>query len=41
MIYAPVGGIVIYGMPDTGLVLLKVTDDDKKSALEIVRNMEV
>ncbi len=41
VIYAPVGGIVIYGMPDTGLVLLKVTDDDKKSALEIVRNMEV
>ncbi len=41
VIYAPVGGIVIYGMPNTGLVLLKVTDDDKKSALEIVRNMEV
>ena len=41
VLFAPQGAIVIYGMPNTGLVILKVKDEDKKSAMEIIKRMEV
>ncbi len=39
--FAPLGATVIYGMPNTGLVLIKVSDEDKKKVNEIIREMEV
>ncbi len=39
--FAPIGANVIYGMPNTGLALIKVTEDDKRKAIAIVKEMEV
>jgi len=39
--FAEIGANVIYGMPNTGLVLLKVTDEDKRMVKEIIKEMEV
>ena len=39
--FAPIGGIVIYGMPNTGLVVLEVTEKDKKEVYDIIKEMEV
>lgn len=41
VIFAPLGAIVIYGMPNTGLVILEIKDEDKKNAMEIINRMEV
>ena len=39
--FANIGANVIYGMPNTGLVLLKVTHEDKRMVEEIIKEMEV
>ena len=39
--FAPLGANVIYGMPNTGLVRLKVTDEEKRKVEEIIKEMEV
>ncbi len=39
--FSPLGASVIYGMPNTGLVLLKVTPEDKMKVEEIIKEMEV
>jgi len=39
--FAPVGGIVIYGMPNTGVVMIKVSEKDKEEVKKIIKEMEV
>ncbi len=39
--FADLGANVIYGMPNTGLVLLKVSNEDKLKVKEIIKEMEV
>ncbi len=39
--FAEIGANVIYGMPNTGLVLLKVSEEDKLKVKELLRKMEV
>ncbi len=39
--FAKIGANVIYGMPNTGLVLLKVTKKDKDEVKKIIKEMEV
>ncbi|EDY36841.1 conserved hypothetical protein [Aciduliprofundum boonei T469] len=39
--FANLGANVIYGMPNTGLVWLKVSDEDKRKVMEIIKEMEV
>ncbi len=39
--FVSIGAIVIYGMPNTGLVVLEVTEEDKKNVREIIKEMEV
>ena len=39
--FANLGANVIYGLPNTGLVWLKVTDEDKRKVREIIKEMEV
>ena len=39
--FAPIGAIVIYGMPNTGVVMIKISDEDKKEVKEIIKEMEV
>ena len=39
--FIPLGGIVIYGMPNTGLVILEVGEDNKRHAERIIKEMEV
>ncbi len=39
--FSPLGASVIYGMPNTGLVLLKVSPEDKMKVEEIIKEMEV
>ncbi len=40
VILAPLGAIVIYGIPNTGLVVLEIKEEDKKTAQQIIENME-
>ncbi len=39
--FANLGANVIYGMPNTGLVWLKVSDEDKRKVMKIIKEMEV
>ncbi len=39
--FAPLGANVIYGMPNTGLALIKVTDDEKEKVKSLIKEMEV
>ncbi len=39
--FADLGANVIYGMPNTGLVWLKVSNEDKRKVREIIKEMEV
>jgi len=41
VIFSPEGAIVIYGMPNTGLVALTVNDEHRMNALRIIGEMEV
>lgn len=41
VLFAPFGANVIYGMPNTGLVLLKITSDEKDKVKELIKKMEV
>ncbi len=38
---APLGAIVIYGMPNTGVVMIKVSEKDKDEVNKIIEEMEV
>ena len=39
--FAPVGGIVIYGMPNKGVVMINVSEKDKEEVKKIIKEMEV
>ncbi|MEM2098732.1 MAG: DUF359 domain-containing protein [Candidatus Bathyarchaeia archaeon] len=39
--YAPLGGIVVYGQPGEGVVVVRVTADKQAEALGILKEMEV
>ena len=39
--FVPIGASVIYGMPNMGVVLITVTEEDKKKVKEIIQEMEV
>ena len=39
--FSPLGAIVIYGMPYTGLIVLKVDEHHKENVRKIIREMEV
>ncbi len=41
VLFAPQGAMVIYGIPNTGLAVIEVTDEDKKNAIRIIEKMEV
>ncbi len=41
IIFAPVGAMVIYGMPNTGLVALEISDEHKNNAAKMIEMMEV
>jgi len=41
VILAPEGAMVIYGIPNTGLAVIEIRDEDKKSAMRIIKEMEV
>ena len=41
IIYAPEGALVIYGQPDEGIVLIKVTSECKRRCAKLLRKMEV
>ena len=41
VIYAPEGALVIYGQPDKGIVLIKVTPECKRRCAQLLRKMEV
>ncbi|MHA1594711.1 MAG: GTP-dependent dephospho-CoA kinase family protein [Candidatus Baldrarchaeia archaeon] len=40
VIHAPLGAVIIYGQPNEGLVVIKVNEDIKKKALDIISRME-
>ncbi len=39
--FAPLGAIVIYGMPNTGVIMIKVSEKDKEEVRKIIKEMEV
>jgi uncharacterized protein (UPF0218 family) len=41
ILYAPIGALVIYGQPDEGVVVVKVTEERKKYIKDILKRMEV
>ncbi|WP_456420694.1 GTP-dependent dephospho-CoA kinase [Thermococcus sp.] len=41
VLYAPLGGVVLYGQPDEGVVLIKVTPECKRRCARILARMEV
>ncbi|WP_236626996.1 GTP-dependent dephospho-CoA kinase family protein [Palaeococcus pacificus] len=41
VIYAPLGSLVIYGQPNEGVVLIKVTPEKKLRFAKLLRRMEV
>ncbi len=41
VLYAPLGSLVIYGQPDEGVVLIKVTPECKRRCARIISKMEV
>ena len=41
VLYAPYGSIVLYGQPDEGVVLIKVTPECKRRCARILAKMEV
>ncbi|WP_297495262.1 GTP-dependent dephospho-CoA kinase [Thermococcus sp.] len=41
VLYAPYGSVVLYGQPDEGVVLIKVTPECKRRCAEILSKMEV
>ena len=41
VLFAPKGAIVIYGMPNTGVVSITVNDEHKRNARRIIEQMEV
>lgn len=41
VLYAPYGSLVLYGQPDEGVVLIKVTPECKRRCARILANMEV
>ncbi|WP_297534604.1 GTP-dependent dephospho-CoA kinase [Thermococcus sp.] len=41
VLYAPLGSVVLYGQPDEGVVLIKVTPECKRRCAQILAKMEV
>jgi uncharacterized protein (UPF0218 family) len=41
VLYAPLGSLVLYGQPDEGVVLIKVTPECKRRCAQILSKMEV
>lgn len=41
VLYAPTGSVVLYGQPDEGVVLIKVTPECKRRCAKILSRMEV
>ncbi|ACS33003.1 GTP-dependent dephospho-CoA kinase [Thermococcus gammatolerans] len=41
VLYAPLGSVVLYGQPDEGVVLIKVTPECKRRCASILAKMEV
>jgi len=41
IIYAPIGAVVVYGQPDEGVVWVKITNERKKFAENIIERMDV
>jgi uncharacterized protein (UPF0218 family) len=41
VLYAPYGSVVLYGQPDEGVVLIKVTPECKRRCAQILAKMEV
>jgi len=41
ILYAPKNSVVVYGQPNEGVVLVKVTDEKKKFVEDIIRKMDV
>jgi uncharacterized protein (UPF0218 family) len=41
VLYAPVGGLVVYGQPGEGVVVVRVTDAKRAEALGILKGMEI
>mgnify|MGYP000108929897 CR=1 FL=1 len=41
ILYAPLNSLVVYGQPDEGVVLVRVTDERKKFVEDIIRRMDV
>ncbi|ASJ01211.1 GTP-dependent dephospho-CoA kinase [Thermococcus gorgonarius] len=41
VLYAPTGSVVLYGQPDEGVVLIKVTPECKRRCARILSRMEV
>ncbi|WP_297499797.1 GTP-dependent dephospho-CoA kinase family protein [Thermococcus sp.] len=41
VLHAPIGAVVLYGQPDEGVVLIKVTPECKRRCAEILSKMEV
>jgi uncharacterized protein (UPF0218 family) len=39
--FAAVGGLVVYGQPDEGVVVVRVTAEKRAEALEILKGMEI
>jgi len=40
LINAPIGTLVVYGQPDVGIVLVEVTEEKRRQALDIYLSME-
>ena len=38
--FSPIGAMVIYGIPNTGLAILEVRHEDKRNVLKIIEEME-
>ena len=41
VLYAPVGGLVVYGQPGEGVVVVRVTEAKRAEALGILKGMEI
>lgn len=41
ILYAPLNSLVVYGQPDEGVVLVRVTNERKKFVENIIRKMDV
>jgi len=41
ILYAPLNSLVVYGQPDEGVVLVRVTSERKKFVENIIRKMDV